>query len=147
MITESDTNLIIGVYYNLWKLLSSEPWLHSQVDCFRNENYDYLKSEACPLSAETKQQFFLFLENLNTYFKENSFSVDESFVYLDKNWHVLLIEYLVPLLELLRNDFEPWNIEVPVKPEKIYHPTDEEIVERARYWFDLMKKHKILRDY
>jgi hypothetical protein len=50
----------------------------------------------------------------------------------------------------MRNDFEVLKIEVPsskIKPEKIYRPTNEEIVERARYWFGLMKKRKLIHRY
>ena len=91
MLTESDINHLDSIYFQLSSLIRSDPWLHSCVDDFRDFYYDYFESEHNPLSTETKQQFFLFLENLNTNLKENSFSPDQSFVYLDKNWHVLLI--------------------------------------------------------
>jgi hypothetical protein len=88
MITESDINLLDTIYYELSRLLRSEPWLNSCVDDLSDFHCDYLKSEECPLSAETKHQFFLFFESLRSYLKENSFSVDETFVYLDKHWHI-----------------------------------------------------------
>lgn len=99
------------------------------------------------LSSKTLEKLKEFRRRWLAYKQENSYAEDLTFTSIDKNWHALINNFLIPALDALEEEISGWQIEFV--SYKIFHeisirPSDGDILERVKILYGLLHKHKIV---
>lgn len=100
------------------------------------------------ISLETKNSLSHLKDEVLSYFNINNFWGEPIFVFIDPKWKSICKNIIQPCLDKLEHDFSMNKINClsykqNFKPN--LKPTDQEIVERAEYFYKLLIDNKIIK--
>jgi hypothetical protein len=146
---EADINFIRLVHRELMDLITEKGYYNSLLNSTFEEFDFFFKSDILPQElSELRSIFITFSKELKKYLNANPHSIDPVFVYIDPKWKLLVSTYLFPVLNEIEQILNEFGIEV-FKSTKEYtihsRPSDEEIVSRAAFLYDLLDRHKLVK--
>ena len=98
-------------------------------------------------SIATALKLRLFHLEWQRYRKNVAYSDDKIFIQLDERWIKIINDYLKPALKSIEKDFDQFDVKYISYKQNVFnyrYPTNEELLSRANYLYELLLKHEII---